>query len=218
MDAAQLARGHSHDRVVAFLREQLGRCAGRADELAAAAQRELDVVNGRADGDTRQRDRVADAHRRLRPALDRIADLQAERRQDVALLAVLVMDERDARAAVRVVFDGRDLARHPVLVALEVDLPVELPVAAALVPRGDAALVVATGMRLNRLDERLLGLSGRDLVEAGDRHEAPSGGCGLELSKRHQTLPNSPSIFWPAPSVTIAFFHSGVLPTEPSRR
>src|SRR5205823_9012983 len=43
MDAAQLARGHAHDRIVAFLREQLRGCAGRPHELASPAQGELDV-------------------------------------------------------------------------------------------------------------------------------------------------------------------------------
>src|SRR5690348_5651860 len=196
MDAAQLARRHSYDCVIAFLREQLRRGACRSHQLAAATKGQLDVMDGRPNRDARQRDRIADAYRGFRAALDRIADLQSERRQDVALLAVLVVDERDARAAVRVVLDGRDLARHVVLVPLEVDLPVELAVAAALVTRGDPALVVAAGVRRDRFDKALLGLLRGDLVEARDRHEAPSRGGGLELAKRHQaTVPNKPSIF-----------------------
>src|SRR5205807_2555350 len=116
------------------------------------------------------------------PAFDRVTDLQAQGRQDVALLAVLVMDERDAGAAVGVVLDGRDLARNTELVSLEVDLPVQLPIAAALVPRGDAALIVAAGVGRQRLDEALLRLLRRDLVEPADGHEAASGAGGLELS------------------------------------
>src|SRR4029077_19028105 len=98
------------------------------------------------------------------------------------LLAVLVVNEGDARAAVRVVLDGRDFAGDAVLVALEVDLAVELPIAAALVPRGDAALVVAAGVRGQRLDQRLLRRVRGDLVEAGDGHEAASRAGWLELS------------------------------------
>src|SRR6266571_4183425 len=94
------------------------------------------------------------------------------------------------------------------LVALEIDLPVQLSVAAALVASGDAALVVAAGVRRQRLHKALLGRVGRDLVEARDGHEAAPGAGRLELSNWHlgYTLPNSPSIFWPSPSVTIAFF------------
>src|SRR5262245_13922977 len=147
VDSAQLAGRHADDGVVAFFGEQLGGCAGASDELAAPTEGELDVVDGRADRDAREWDGVADSHRCLGAALDGVADLEAERREDVALFAVLVVDERDAGAAVGIVLDGRDLAGHAVLVALEINLAVELAVAAALVASGDAALVVASGVR-----------------------------------------------------------------------
>src|SRR5579859_2045914 len=196
VDAAQFSRRHADHGVVAFLRKQLGRRSGAAHQLAAAAERELDVVDRRTDRDVRQRDGVADPHRRVDPTLDRVPHLQAQRRQDVALLTVLVVDQRDPGAAVGVVLDRRDLARHAVLVALEVDLAVELAIAAALVPRRDPALVVAAGVRRDRLHERLLGRVGRDLLEPGDRHEPAARAGRLELSNRHlYTLPNRPSIF-----------------------
>src|SRR5258706_4531459 len=149
-------------------------------------------MDGRADGDVQQREGVADAQWRFFPALDRVAYFEPKRRQDVALLAVLVMDEGDAGAAVGVVLDGRDLAGNAVLVALEVDLSVELAVAAALVACGDAALVVAAGVGGQRFDERLLGFVGGDLVESGDGHESASGAGWLELSNRHSSVLNAP--------------------------
>ena len=98
--------------------------------------------------------------------LDRVADLEALRRDDVALLAVGVVQQRDARRAVRVVLDVRHLGRHAVLVALEVDHPVAALVAAALMTRRDAAVVVAAALARDGLDQRALGLGTRDLVEA----------------------------------------------------
>src|SRR5207247_4870032 len=103
-------------------------------------------------------------------------------------------------APVRVGLDRRDLARHAHLVALEIDPAVELAVAAALVAGGDPPLVVAAGMRRQRLEQGLFGRVGRDLVEAGDRHEPPSRAGGLELSNWHQTDPKSPSILHPTKS------------------
>src|SRR6266576_1872662 len=175
VDPTQLAARHADDRVVTFLGEQLCAGAGRPDELSAATEGQLDVVHCRADRDVGQRDRVADPHCRFRTAFDGVADLQAERRQDVALFAVLVVNQGDARAAVGVVLDGRHLPGHAVLVALEVDLAVQLPVAAALVAGRDPALVVAPRVRRQRLEKRLLRAAGRDLVEARDRHEATAG-------------------------------------------
>ena len=48
-------------------------------------------------------------------ALDRSPTCQTVRRQDVALLAVVVVQQGDAAGAVRVVLDGGDLGRHAVL-------------------------------------------------------------------------------------------------------
>jgi hypothetical protein len=66
---------------------------------------------------------------------------------DVALLAVEEVEQRDVRGAVRVVLDVRDLGVGAVLVvATEVDDAVGALVATTLVPGGDAAVrVAATG-------------------------------------------------------------------------
>jgi hypothetical protein len=62
--------------------------------------------------------------------------------QDVALLAVGVRDQRDARRAVGIVLYRDDLAGHAVLVAAEVDEPESSLVATAAVAHGHPAQVV----------------------------------------------------------------------------
>ena len=79
-----------------------------------------------------------------------LADRDADGREDVALLAVRVVQQRDVRAAVRVVLDARDLGGNAVLVALEVDDAVMLLVAAAAVARRDVAVLVAPAAALLR--------------------------------------------------------------------
>src|SRR3546814_16400707 len=74
---------------------------------------------------------------------DGVADRQALRRQDVALLAVRVLDERDEGAAVGIVFQPRDLGRHVELAPLEVDDAVGPLVAAPPAPRLDSAPLVS---------------------------------------------------------------------------
>src|SRR2546423_3529398 len=59
VNAAQLAARHPDHGVIAFLRQQLGTGAGGTYELAATAERELQVVHRRTDGDVRERDGVA---------------------------------------------------------------------------------------------------------------------------------------------------------------
>ena len=120
-DAAHLGRRKPQRRVHAFLGDQLDRRAGAAAHLAARTRLQLDVVHGRADRDVAQRQRVADADLRALAALHHVADREALRGDDVALLAVEVVQQRDARVAVRVVLDRGDLRGNAVLVPLEVD-------------------------------------------------------------------------------------------------
>src|SRR2546423_1264185 len=61
---------------------------------------------------------------------------------DVAASAVLVMEQRDPRRAVRIVLDARDLGADAVLVAAKIHDPVALLVPAADPAHGDVAVVV----------------------------------------------------------------------------
>ena len=110
----------------------------------------------------------------LSPATIVVAHLQADRLQDVALLAVRVGQQRDARRAVRVMLDRRHRRRDVALVALEVDDAVAPLVAAAAPPRRELAVVVAAAGLLQRLDQRLVRLGRRDLVERLDGLEPPA--------------------------------------------
>ena len=83
---------------------------------------------------------------------------QARRREDVALLAVGVVQQRDVGGAVGVVLDRGDARGHAVLAPLEVDPSVEALGAAAAVARGLAAERVAPAALRQALDERALGL------------------------------------------------------------
>ena len=177
--AAHFRGRHAQDGVLAFLAHELDAGAGRARDGRALARLQLHGVHERADGDELERKRVARLDVGLGAAHDHVAHAQALRVQDVALLAVHVVEKRDARAAVRVVLDGGNLGGHAVLVALEVDDAVAALVAAALMARGDAAVVVASRLlRLGR-KQRLLRLVRRDLGEVRDRLEAPPGLVGL---------------------------------------
>src|SRR3546814_17268339 len=98
---------------------------------------------------------------------DGVADRQALRRQDVALLAVRVLDERDEGAAVGIVFQPRDLGRHVELAPLDVDAAVESLVAAAPAPRRDAAEIVSAA-RPGQAFGQLLDRAARKSVVAGE--------------------------------------------------
>src|SRR5690349_16084655 len=111
-DPAHLARRQTDGRVVALLGEELGGRPGGAHDLAAATRHELDVVDRRAERDVREGQRVADARLGLRTGDDDVADLEAVREQQVALLAVAIDEQADPRGPVRVVLDRREPRRH----------------------------------------------------------------------------------------------------------
>src|SRR5262249_11894874 len=105
VDPAHLARWHAQRGPVAFLGHQGDLGAGRAADLRAAADLELNGVDLGTDRNEAQRQRVAglDVGRVRRDHL--VAHLEILWREDVALLAVGVLEERQARRAVRVVLD-----------------------------------------------------------------------------------------------------------------
>ena len=75
------------------------------------------------------------------------------------------------------------LAGHAVLRPLEVDDAVAALVAAALVARRDPAVVVPAARLLQRLEQALLRLGLRDLLEGRDGHEAAAGRRRLVLAR-----------------------------------
>src|SRR5829696_3124011 len=188
-DPAHLTRGQAHLGVLALLGQQLRGRPGGAHDLAALARNELDVVDRRAERDVRDRQRIADARLGGRPGNDHVADSQPVRQEHVPLLAVAVVQQPDPRRAVRVVFDRRDPCRHVVLVALEVDAPVVGLLAAATVAHREPTLVVPARPALHRLEQGLVRLGRRDLVEGRPGHAAATRRGWLVGTQRHLRRP-----------------------------
>src|SRR5262249_36535331 len=187
MHAPHLAGGEADRAPVALLGHELRRGPGGADDLPAGAYLELDVVDGRAERDVAQGQRIPRLDVRRLRGHHGVAHRKADRRQDVVLLPVGVVEERDARRAVRVVLDRRDLGRDARLRPLEVDLAVAALVAAAAEAHGDAPVDVAAAVLVPALEQRLLGrvLLLGDLREVLRGHAAAPGGRGLVFLDGH---------------------------------
>src|SRR6185295_4980129 len=123
----------------------------------------------------------------------RRADGQTVRSEDVALLAIGVVQQGDAGGAVRIVFDRRHLRRDAVLVALEVDGAVLLLVTAADEAGADATRRAApAGLHLP-LRQRLLGRRLGDLIERVMRLKPDARRCRFVILDWHSVLSFSPS-------------------------
>src|SRR5690606_7235798 len=225
---AHLTGRHAQRAVLALLGQQLDARARAAGDLGAAAGPQLDGVQHGAGRDVAQRQVVARLDVGVRPVLDPVALLQAPRGEDVALLAVEVVQQRDAGRAVRVVLDVRDLRRDAVLVVPpEVDHAVGALVPAALVPGRYAAVVVAAALLGERTQQRLLRLAARDLDEVGHAGAATTRSRRLVVTDAHlirsslvsppagrpgQAVPPKMSIRSPSARLTIARLVSLRLP------
>ena len=184
-DVAHLAGGQAHQGVAVLFRHQLGHVAGRAHQLRALAGIQLDVVDDGAHGDGRERQAVARLDVGVGAVHDGVAHLEALGGDDVALHAVLILDQGDVGRAVGVVLEGLDRRGDVELVALEVHHAVLGAVAAAVMAHGDAAGVVAAAVVLHRLEQAPLGLDlGKDRV-IGDRHAAAARSSRFVLFNGH---------------------------------
>src|SRR6478736_4511280 len=186
VDVADLTGRHTQLGVRTVLGDELHTHPGRAGDLRATTGLELDGVDDRTGRDVAQRQAVAGLDVGAGAVLDRHALLQALGGQDVALLAVGVVQQRDAGGAVRVVLDVSDLGRDAVLVvATGVDEAVGTLVATTDVTGGDAAVVVAATALGQRTDEGLLGGGAGDLDEVGHARPATPRRRRLVLTDTH---------------------------------
>ncbi len=79
--------------------------------------------------------------------------------QNVASLAICILDQRDVRAAVWIVFETLNNSRNPVLIALEIDDAVTLLVTTAMMTNRDSTSVVTTTRLRLLIDQRTMGLA-----------------------------------------------------------
>src|SRR5262245_53496806 len=208
-DHPHLAGGQLQGRPLTLLGEELRLRAGAPAELGAAPGLQLDVVHERADRDVPHRQRVARQDVRLRAGHHARAGPEPARRDDIALLAVPIVQQGQPRRAIRVVLDRRDPRRDPILLAAEIDLPEHLLGPAAAMTDRDAPVDVPSVRPALRAQETLLGLLLRDVVVRDVREVASRGRRRLDDPDGHvRYAPSTSSILWPGASVTTAFFQS----------
>src|SRR5512140_2673215 len=164
-------------------------------------------MNERANRDVREGQAVARADFRCGARNQRVTNADVERRDDVALLAICIMQEGQARRAVRVILDRGDLGRNAKLLALEIDLADKTAIATAAMPDGHAAIGVASTMAAERNGQCALGGRLGDLFKGVARHPALTGSRGLIFLDGHYFTPSKISRVWPSASVTIAFLN-----------
>src|SRR5262245_22233699 len=172
-DEPDLARRQLQGRAAAFLGQQLRLSAGAAAELSAAARLELHVVHQGADRDVPDRPRVPGQDVGLGTGHHDVTSLEAVGRDDVALLAVAIDEQRQVRRTVRIVLDPLHPGGDPVLLTPEVDVAQHPLVPATPVAHGDAPVRVASARPPLGGEQALLGRRLGDVVADDVRQIAP---------------------------------------------
>ncbi len=135
-----------NQRDIAFFAEQLRRIAGGTNQLRAAAGIQLQIVERRAGRNQLNRQRIAGKNVRAFAGQNRHTDLKSNGLKDIALFSVRIMEKRQQRRAVRIIFDGGNPRWDSGFIAPEVDHAVLPLMAAAAMPAGDFAVrVTSTG-------------------------------------------------------------------------
>lgn len=152
---AHLARRQPQLRQLSLLAHQLcGRARG-ASQLGATPWSQLDGMHRRPHRDVGQRQRVARLDVSVGTGGQLVAGRHPPRRQNVALLAVREIEQRDACSAVWVVLDAGHCRAHSVLgLPPEVNDSIGTLVAAAPVPDGDLPGMVSPGLLREGLHQR----------------------------------------------------------------
>src|SRR5690606_22691525 len=152
VNAALLTRVEAQDGPTLVATDVLGIGPGGTRDLTALARLHLDVVDDRADRHALERHGVARLHVDLAAGRDHlVAGSKTLGRNDVAQLAVVILDQRDEGGAVRIILQPLDRRLDVELDAAEVDHAVRALVPAATVERGGAAGVVAAALAVETL-------------------------------------------------------------------
>src|ERR1700733_2351736 len=161
---ANLAGRQLDQSVLALFGHQLRRPARRTHHLRALAGLELHVMNGGAGRNIFERQGVAHQDVGFWPTHHFLPDLEPVGLQDIALLAVGIAQQGDARRAVGIVLDGGYGRLDPDLVALEVnDAQLALVAAPDEAHGGVTRVAPAAGASLG-LKQRLVGMLRCDVI------------------------------------------------------
>src|SRR5699024_699170 len=120
-DVQHLAGRQTDQSVAILLSHQLSHVASGANQLGAVAGVQLDVVDDGTNRDVGEGQSVAGLDIGGSACDNGVANLQAVGSDDVALDAVLILDESDESAAVGIVLQSQNSSGNVQLAALEVD-------------------------------------------------------------------------------------------------
>ncbi len=135
----------------------------------------LDIVDYGTHGDVGQGQRVAGLDISVGTACNGVAYGKTVGSDDISLLAVLILNESDKRASVRIVLKSENSSVHALLISLEVDYSVFSSASAASVTNGYSAVAVSACGLFEGSKKALLGIDLGKAAVIGNSHLTSGG-------------------------------------------
>ena len=143
---------------LAVFSDEFCTCTCGTSDLSALARFHFDVVDNGVQRNIAERKSVTNAEFGTFARIQHVTNLDFGRSDDVAALAVLVLDQSDTSRTVRIVFDRFNGAGDACKLALEVDDTIQFLVTTTATAGGDFTGVVTAGATLDAFGERLVRL------------------------------------------------------------
>ena len=154
-DLSHFTGRKSYECVLIFLTHELSHVACCSYELSALAGIKLKVVNEGTYRDISKCKCVTGLDISIGTGSYNVAYLKAVGSDDISLLAVLVLNESDEGASVRIVLKSKNSSVHALLISLEIDDSVLSSVSAASVTNSDTTIAVSSCLLIERSEEAL---------------------------------------------------------------
>ena len=145
-------------------------------------------MHGGTQRNVTQRQRVTQLDRRIFAGLDTVFRLQAFGGQNITTLTVQVLDQRNVRGTVRIVFQTLNNAYHTIFVTTEVNQTVFLLVTTTFMTGSNATIVVTTTVFALGFQQRRVGSTFMQIFVDHLDYKAAARRSRLALYNRHYSL------------------------------
>ena len=143
-DHPHLTGRQTQNGIFPFFGDKLRAAAGRPRQLGSLTRFQFDVVHHRPQGNVNQPEAIPRLYIRIFARKDRVTYGKAYRRKNIALFAILVVEESNMSRAVGVVFDAGNLGWDILFVTFEINDAKAAFVSATPMPGCYATTIVAS--------------------------------------------------------------------------
>src|SRR6185503_19141357 len=160
-------------------------------------------MNERANRDVRNRQRIPRANLGSRACHHCVANLEIQRCDNVALLAVYIKKQSESGCTIGVIFDGCHFGRNALFIALEIYNANEPTMPSTAMTNGDTAVRITTSTLAKRNEQGTFRCGFCDFLKSVASHPTCTGRYGFIFFYSHYCTPSKIGRVCPSAKVII---------------